>query len=139
MVAGIGVGAWAMSRTGWPSPSAMALAVVMLAAGLVAAYGLWLLVVCTSFWFVRVDNLRYLLSAVSDAGRWPIGVYGGFARLVLTAIVPIALVTSYPAMALLGRLTGLAAIGAVAVALGLTLASRFAWTRALGRYSSASS
>ena len=33
---------------------------LMLACGLVAIYGLWLLAICASFWFVRVDNLRFL-------------------------------------------------------------------------------
>jgi ABC-2 type transport system permease protein len=139
VLAGIGVGAWAMSQVGWPSPTAMALACTMLAAGIVAAYGLWLLVVCTSSWFVRVDNLRYLLSAVNDAGRWPISVYRGFARVVLTGIIPVALVTSYPAMALLGRMTAATAFSAVAIAAAMTVVSRFTWSRALRHYSSASS
>jgi ABC-2 type transport system permease protein len=53
--------------------------------------------------------------------------------------VPVALVTSYPALALLGRLdTGLA-VQAVAVAIGMLVVSRLAWVQALRHYTSASS
>jgi ABC-2 type transport system permease protein len=111
----------------------------LLVAGLFAIYGLWVLVVCTSFWFVRVDNLRYLLGSVLDAGRWPVTVYRGIARLVLTVIIPVAVVTSYPALALLGRLEPALAAQAAAVAAGMLAVSRFAWVQALRRYTSASS
>lgn len=139
VLAGIAVGVWALSRVPPPSMAAFGAALVMLFAGVMAVYGLWILVVCLSFWFVRVDNLRYLLGAVTDAGRWPVTVYTGWARVLLTAVIPVALVTSFPAMALLGRLdTGLAS-QAVGVALGMVVVSRLAWRHAIRHYTSASS
>lgn len=139
VVGGLAVGGWALARVPAPSTGAWFAAAGMLFAGLVAVYGLWLLVVCLSFWFVRVDNLRYLLSAVTDAGRWPVTVYSGWPRLILTAVIPVALVTSFPAMALLGRLDGALALQALGVAMGMAVLSRWAWLRALRHYSSASS
>jgi ABC-type uncharacterized transport system permease subunit len=56
-----------------------------------------------------------LLGAIVDAGRWPVGVYRGAARVLLTVIVPVALVTSGPAMALTGRLAPAFAAQAIAV------------------------
>ena len=124
-----------------PAPSAAdwLAAGVLLLAGLAAVYGLWILVICTSFYFVRVDNLRYLLGAVVDAGRWPVTVYTGWTRAFLTMVVPVALVTSYPAMALLGRIDGPLLAQAVGVGIGMLFVSRFAWVRALRHYTSASS
>ncbi len=138
-VAGVAVGAWALSGLPTPGLGEVAACVLMWAAGLGAVYGLWILVVCTSFWFVRVDNLRFLLSAVMDAGRWPVSVYTGAARFALTVIVPVALVTSWPPMALLGRLDLALGAQAVAVAAALLVVSRLAWRRAIGHYTSASS
>lgn len=129
----------ALSRLGAPAPLDVLVAVALLGSGLLAMYGLWVIVICLSFWFVRVDNLRYLLGAVADAGRWPVNVYQGAARVFLTAIVPVALVTSWPAMALLGRIDGALAAQALGVGLGLLAVSRWTWVRALSRYSSASS
>jgi len=60
-------------------------------------------------------------------------------RFFLTFVVPIGLMTTWPAMALRGLLSpGEVAMG-LAVALGFSLAGRLAWTTALRRYSSASS
>ncbi|MFZ5478632.1 MAG: ABC transporter permease [Myxococcota bacterium] len=139
VLAGVGVAGYALSHTGAPSAAEGLAAVALLGAGLAAIYGLWVLVVCTSFWFVRVDNLRYLLGAVLDAGRWPVTVYRGWVRRVLTIVIPVAVVTSYPALALLGRLDHALAWQAVAVAAGMLAISRFAWVQALRRYTSASS
>jgi ABC-2 type transport system permease protein len=100
---------------------------------------LFTLVVSTAFWFVRVDNLSYLLTNTLDVGRWPLTFYEGGLRFFLTFVVPIGLMTTWPAMALRGLLSpGEVAMG-LAVALGFSLAGRLAWTTALRRYSSASS
>jgi ABC-2 type transport system permease protein len=138
-VAGVGVLGWCFTQLPLPSPLAALAAGTLLVSGLVAMYGLWLLVICLSFWFVRVDNLRYLLGAVTDAGRWPVTVYSGWVRWVMVTVIPVGVVTSYPAMALLGRLDLRLAAGGVAVAVALAGLSRLAWVGALRRYASASS
>ena len=139
VLAGLGVGAWALSALPTPTLAQSGTSIVLLIAGLCAMYGLWVLVVCTSFWFVRVNNLRYLLGAVLDAGRWPVSVYRGWVRTFLTVVIPVAVVTSYPALALLGRMDARLALEAVAVAVGMLGVSRLAWRRALRFYTSASS
>jgi ABC-2 type transport system permease protein len=139
VLAGLAVAGWGLVSLPTPSALQAVAAAGLLLAGLTAMYGLWLLVVCTSFWFVRVDNLRYLLGSVVDAGRWPVSVYRGWIRTFVTVVVPVAIVTSYPALALLGQLdVGLVA-HAVAVALGMLVLSRLAWRHALRHYTSASS
>lgn len=139
LLAALGVGAYALGRLPSPGAAQVLAAAAMLLAGVAATYGLWLLATCTSFWLVRVDNLRFLLGAVSDAGRWPIGVYSGWVRIALTTVIPVALVTSYPAMALLGRLDRDLAMGAAATAIVSLAASRLVLRRALAHYTSASS
>jgi ABC-2 type transport system permease protein len=101
-----------------------------------AMYSLYLSVCCLSFWFVRVDNLRYLLSSVSDAGRWPVVVYKGWVRGFLTVVVPVALVTSYPVLALMGNLSWELGVQAAGVGVGSLVVSRWLWRKALGFYSS---
>lgn len=139
LVGAIGLGAWALSGLPTPAPVDVGVAAGMLVAGFAAMYSLWVLVICLSFWFVRVDNLRYLLGAITDAGRWPVSIYRGFVRMFLTVIIPVALVTSWPAMALTGRMTGALALQALGVGVGMVVVSRLAWVRAIRRYASASS
>ena len=139
VLAGIGIVWVAAHRIASVAPTSIAVATLLLFAGVVATYGLWLLVTCLSFWFVRVDNLRYLLGAITDAGRWPVTVYAGWLRIILTTIIPVALVSSYPAMALLGRLDASTAWQALGTSLAMLVLSRAVLLRSLSKYSSASS
>ncbi len=130
---------WSLSHLPPPGPLDVLAAVVMGAAGITALYGVWLLAICASFWFVRVDNLRYLLWAVSDAGRWPLSVFGPVVRSALVLVVPIGVATTFPALALRGEWTGDLVALAVAVGVAFALGSRWVWVRALASYTSASS
>jgi ABC-2 type transport system permease protein len=139
VLAAVVIGGWALSRIGAPSPMDALAAGILLVAGFSAMYGVWILAICTSFFWVRVDNLRYLLMSAADAGRWPIDVFSGWVRFAFTAIVPVALVTSFPASALRG-IWGREVVGvALLVAVAFLALSRLAWTRSLGSYTSASS
>ena len=139
MAAGMLVGGYALSQLPAPTLLGVITAAALLIAGLAAMYSVWIGVVCLSFWFVRVDNLRFLLGALSDAGRWPVSVYKGWVRVLLTVVLPVALVTSYPAMALTGKLEGGLLVQALLVGAVLLGLSRVAWTTAMKHYTSASS
>ena len=115
----------------------MALALTLAAAALL--YAIATLVISAAFYVVRLDNLIYLFNSVFDAARWPVSVFRGVWRILFTFIVPLALMTTFPAEALLGRLapsTALLALGGAAVFFGL---ARLTWRRAIGHYRSASS
>jgi ABC-2 type transport system permease protein len=122
-----------------PAPGGVALAAVLLGAATVILYSLWILVVSAAFFVVKVDNLSFLFSSIFDAARWPITVFRGAWRLVFTFVVPLALMTTYPALALLGRLDGRTALLACAGAAAFALFARAVWTRSVGHYTSASS
>ena len=67
------------------------------------------------------------------------GVWRGTLLIVFTFVFPLALMTTYPALALLGRLdaqTAALALGGGVVFAGL---ARRVWRRALAMYTSASS
>lgn len=138
-LAGVLLGIASLSVLGAPSPLDVAVAAALFGLGATAIYGLWMLAICTSFWWVSVDNLRYLLMASTDAGRWPITVFAGLARFVLTAVIPVAVVTSFPAMALRGQWGVSILAQAAAIALLFVVASRLLWRRGLASYTSASS
>lgn len=139
LVAGSAVGAFALTMLPAPAPIDVLLAAGLFGTGVVAMYGLWLLAICVSFYFVRVDNLRFLLWSVTDAGRWPIDVFSGAARFLLVALVPVALITSFPASAIRGTWS-LSTLGVAVVVSGIFLVgSRLAWKRSIANYTSASS
>jgi ABC-2 type transport system permease protein len=68
-----------------------------------------------------------------------VSIFKGSVRLFFTFVVPIALMTTYPAEALLGRLAPGGVWFGLAGALAFGLGGRFVFTHAIGRYTSASS
>ena len=122
-----------------PAPGDVLAGLALLACATAVLYSLWILVVSAAFFVVKVDNLSFLFASIFDAARWPITVFRGAWRVVFTFVVPLALMTSFPAMALLGRLGPGTTLAAVAGAAAFALFARLVWQRAIGHYTSASS
>jgi len=136
--------AYAFAKLGrWPSPGQVAAGLLFLGLAVVILYSIWILVVSAAFWVVKVDNLSYLFGSLFDVGRWPIdvlrGVWRGSLTVVFTVVFPVALMTTYPALALLGRLDLKTAALALAGGLAFSVIARRVWRRALAMYTSASS
>ena len=123
----------------WPSLLNLGAGLGFLGLAIIILYSIWILVVSASFWVIKVDNLSYLFGSLFDAARWPITVFRGGLRVVFTFVFPIALLTTYPAMALLGRLDVQTAAAALAGGLAFAAVARLVWRRALAVYTSASS
>jgi len=122
-----------------PGPGELAAALLLITAAVAVMYSLWILIIASAFWVLRMDNLVFLLGAIFDAARWPIHVFRGTWRFIFTFVIPLALMTSFPAMALLGTLslhTAIASLGGAAV---FFLLARSVWTLAIRSYTSASS
>jgi ABC-2 type transport system permease protein len=121
-----------------PTAGALIVAAVLLVAAIVILYALWILTVSAAFYVVRIDNLTYLFSSIFDAARWPSSVFRGLLHVVFTFVIPLALMTTYPAQAMLGTLPAHALAGALLAALVFATGSRVVWLRAIGKYTSAS-
>lgn len=122
-----------------PGGLQLAAAAVLLGCSVLMLYAVWLLVICAAFYVVRIDNLSYLFSSLFDFARWPRAVFRGALQVVFTYVLPLAVMTSFPTDALLGRLRPWQAAWAVAIAAGLLFLSRRVWRRAIASYTSASS
>jgi ABC-2 type transport system permease protein len=122
-----------------PSPVGIVVALVLLAFATVVLHSLLIMAIAASFYVVRVDNLAYLFTSVFDAARWPRSVFRGVAHVLFTFVLPFAMMTSYPAEALLGQLPPGRLLFALLGAGAFALLARIVWNRALGRYTSASS
>jgi ABC-2 type transport system permease protein len=122
-----------------PSLVAVVKSLVLLGVAVVLLYSVWILVISASFYVVRVDNLSYLLASLFDAARWPVSVFHGALQILFTAVFPIALMTTYPALALLDRLSLPNTFACIVGGLAFATLARIVWRRALRNYTSASS
>ncbi len=131
---------YAFSRLGrWPSAGALAMGFALLLSSVVLLYSLWILIVSLSLRVVKVENLGYLLASIFDAARWPVSVFPLGLRLVFTVVFPLALMTTYPALALLDRLTPVTLLTCLLGSATFSTLSRLVWLRSLRAYTSASS
>jgi ABC-2 type transport system permease protein len=138
-LAGLVILALSLRQIPVPSVFDVLAALLLLLCGVVAMYSLWVLAICTSFFFVRVDNLRFLLWSISDTGRWPMTVFASWLQFFLVFVVPVGVMTTFPALALRGMASlEIVALGLTS-AIGFALLSRWAWKRSLASYTSASS
>ncbi len=124
----------------WPTAGNVLAAALLFGCAALILYSLWILVVSAAFFVVKVDNLSYLFVSIFDAARWPADVFRGGLRAVFTFVVPLAIMTTFPARALLGKDFGPAnAAAALAGAAAFATFARLVWLRSIGRYTSASS
>jgi ABC-2 type transport system permease protein len=139
LVIGLAILAWGLAgltdRIGPLEAAGFAIALV---AGAATVYSFWMVLATSAFWFVRLENVPMIFWSMYQAGRWPVGIYPGWLRVTLTAIVPVALAVTVPAEALSGRLTAANLALACGVSLAVGFGSRWFWLRGLRRYSGAS-
>jgi len=129
---------WAFHALGrGPSWGGVACATALLAAAVAILYSISILVISLAFFVVKVDNLIYLFVSVYDAARWPASIFRGVLAFLFTFVVPLAVMTTYPALALLGRLSSGRAAGALLGAAAFAWLARRVWMRSIGHYTSA--
>ncbi len=138
--AGVGVIAYGFVLLGRaPSVVHVLAALGCLVAAAFVLYALWLLVVSAAFWVVRLDNLAFLFMSIFDFARWPVSIFRGVLRALFTFIIPLALMTTFPSLAVLGKLSPTLAGGAFLGAAIFMMLARVVWNFAIRRYTSASS
>ena len=116
---------------------AIAFGIAMLCAGAIV-YSFWMVLATLAFWFIRIENILQIFWAMFIAGRWPVTIYPGWLKLMLTMLVPIAFAVTVPAEAISGKITAETLATAIALAVGITILSRRFWRFGLKFYSGAS-
>src|SRR5690606_18529418 len=110
-----------------------------LGCGLVILYSIWLAMITLVFWFVRIENITQIFWSLFEAGRYPLDIYPGWLRALVSYIIPVAVITTIPAQ---GFVTGHSVTSLAAFALGAVLAllgASLFWRYGVASYTSASS
>jgi ABC-2 type transport system permease protein len=83
--------------------------------------------------------LTWVFDAFFQMARYPVGLYPGWLRLMLTWVIPVGLMTTVPAQALSGALAWEMLLASLALAVGLLWGASALFRSGLRRYTSASS
>lgn len=122
-----------------PNVSQILLSALLLLAAMVILYSLNLIMQTMNFWLINLDQIDMLAWSFLEAGRFPVTFYNGWLRVILTVVVPVAFLTTFPAQALLGRLDWWVLVSAICLAVLSFAGATVFWIYALRFYSSASS
>ncbi len=112
--------------------------VLALVSGLTILYSILLIFSALVFWSPGV-LFTWIFDGLFQMARYPMGMYPGWLRMVLTWIVPVGMITTVPAEALTGTLTCGMLASSLALAAGLLVVGSLLFKVGLRRYSSASS
>ena len=111
---------------------------IALSAGVTILYAILLAFTGLVFWSPGF-LFTWVFDSIFQMARYPVGLYPGWLRLVLTWAVPIGVMTTVPAQALTGNLSAGMLIGSVVLATALLLGASTLFRSGLRRYASASS
>jgi ABC-2 type transport system permease protein len=109
-----------------------------LGVGALMIYCFWLIITTGAFWVVRMEHVLELFEGVYLTGRWPVGIYPGWLRYVVTFLVPIAFAVTVPAEALTSRLEWTTLLLSLGFGAALFAFTRWFWRFGLRHYSGAS-
>jgi ABC-2 type transport system permease protein len=111
---------------------------VSLLGGVTILYSILLVFTAFVFWSPGI-LFTWIFDGVFQLARYPLGLYPGWVRLALTWIIPVGVVTTFPAQAFTGTLPPSALITGLLTAALLLIGSSLFFRLALRRYASAAS
>ncbi len=121
-----------------PAPAHLLTFLGALGLGAIALYAVLLAFAGLVFWSPGF-LFSWVFDGVFQMARYPVGLYPGGLRLILTWIVPIGVITTVPAQALSGDLPPGRLLLTLGFVLALLAGASFLFRRGVRRYSSASS
>lgn len=137
-LAGLGLLIWALATLGHvPTVGQVAAAGALLLGAVVILYSIWIAVVSLAFRVVKVDNLTYLFGSLFDAARWPAPVFRGVLAFLFTFVIPLIVMTSFPALAILGKLEARSLVLALLGSGVFAFLARRIWLRSIRSYTGA--
>ncbi|OBR64260.1 hypothetical protein A7K91_12065 [Paenibacillus oryzae] len=111
---------------------------LLLFIGVLTAWASRALLACLAFWAPGMEP-SIIYDACWELGRYPLAVYHPFLQKLLTHVIPIAFISTFPALVLVQGPTKALFIGSLIGGSIFLILVSIVWRRALRRYTSATS
>lgn len=128
-----------MDRVGGLNFLSIALYILLILSGFLISLSFHILVLSLAVVTTEIDHAIMVYRDIVGMGRMPIDIYREPIRGLLTFVIPVGIMMSYPAKALLGLLSPLLIIYALLFSVVLFFGSLRIWDYSIRKYSSASS
>lgn len=109
-----------------------------LTSGILILYAILLTFSALVFWSPGV-LFTWIFDGLFQMARYPMGMYPGWLRMILTWVVPVGMITTVPAEALTGSLNVWMVVASLSFALIMLVIGSLLFRKGLHRYASASS
>lgn len=119
-------------------PADLLVFIISLINSQVLIYSIMLILSSVAFWY-RGTFLLWIWNDVMQTGRYPIGIYPGYIKLILTWIVPVGFIVTVPAEFLTGKANYSTLLSGVVLAVILFILASVFFKKSLNKYTSASS
>jgi ABC-2 type transport system permease protein len=118
----------------WSFLELIYLVIIVISGGLIF-FSLNLIMAVSSFWVMDSTPIIRMIFEMHEFAKYPITIYPEFIRVILTAIIPFALASYYPASYLIGRsVSPLLALAAPAASVTLLFIGYNTWKFGLRHY-----
>ena len=135
----IGALVWVGSRLqGWTIGS-FVVYLLLLANGFLIATGFHIVVLALAVVTTEIDHAIMIYRDLTSMGRVPVDIYGEPLRSILTFVIPVGIMMTFPAKAFMGILAPGVVVFSIFLGFVFFLLTCLLWRFALTRYSSASS
>ncbi len=122
-----------------PTPEQIFLFLFLIFCSFIICYTLWFISVVPAVWFPRLWAIHETFLSLFNVTEYPPGIFPNYAKYTMIFLIPLLVLSVYPAKALTGELQLWEALSApTAAALLLFISNKF-WHFALKHYQSASS
>jgi ABC-2 type transport system permease protein len=140
LLIGIAMVFWSLGKLGI-SLTLISVLTFLLAAivGLVLIYSVWFMIATGAFYVEKLDNINEIFPALRQVFQMPRSIYTGVLSMIFITIFPLALITSLPTEALLGRMNLTLFLQFLAVTTVFFILSRVFFIHSIKKYSGAGS
>ena len=121
------------------SPVAVVFFFLLLLNAFIISLSLHIIVACFGIIVLEVDHMIWIYRDVINMARIPVDIYSPLLRGLLTFVIPVGVMISFPAKVLMGFLSWQGVVFSFVIGSFFLLGSWQFWQRALSKYSSASS
>ncbi|MFA7301248.1 MAG: ABC-2 family transporter protein [Candidatus Shapirobacteria bacterium] len=122
-----------------PSPITLLLFLLISTNGIILAFSLHLIIAAFSIITTEIDSLVMIYRSLSRAAVVPTDIYNNFFRTILSYVIPITVIFTLPAKAILNLLSFNGIVYSTIFTFTFLLFSLYFWKFSLRRYTSASS
>ena len=134
------VTAWTLHRLpGVVTPASVALYFLMLANAMVIAFAFHVGVAALSVRTHEFESAIWVYRDIMTLGRFPVTIYNEILRGLFVTVVPVGIMVTFPAQALMGLISWKGILYALALAAALYSAAVAFWNASLREYTSISS